>query len=488
MFFPGQHKYRMQWLAGVTAFMLCGIIALQVYWLITSYRQQRSRFTADIENAVVASMVKMQLESEMFSPQAGIMEDSLMGQLSRLTGQPVNRKTHIARSTTIISLNDSGMMETSRSSGVFNLVAGQAIPSGSVTVLDDSLLRETGRQHYLARCYKTMEQQMADRDIHMHFELALLDRKDHVITATCAPAAFEKMPLLSSSMQIGLMSGYRLQAAFPNANLLLLRRMLWLLVLSILLIALVIISFSYLVLHFFRHKKISDIRNDFMNNMTHELKTPISSVSVAIELMRDKRFPLTEVAREEYLDIAQGELKRLHMLVEKVLKMAAFERSEIRISPESFGAKDWIDDVINSFRPMTDAAGAEVTVTVQPLQLRLFADRVHLTNVLQNLLENALKYNDKSQPRIKISVQELIGKIQIEVTDNGKGIPAAYLDKVFDKFFRVPTGDRHDQAGYGLGLSYVQAVILLHKGTIQVQSKPGAGSTFIIQLPLKPIA
>jgi two-component system phosphate regulon sensor histidine kinase PhoR len=461
---------------------------LQVYWLLSSYRQQRNRFAADTENALVATLVRIQLADGIDLPGMLVSGDSMLQQqLASLSGRGGNGNSQVSSTMTIISRTDRGTVrQTSSERHIINVLNGRQLPAGAVNA--DPMATEEARRIYLEHFRKDLREELNSRDIQLPYELALVNEYGGIVTATCDTTAFAHIPVQSAGTHTGLGNGILLRAAFPNANIWLLRRMMWLLVVTVVLLLLVAVSFAYLVWHFFRQKRMSDIRNDFMNNMTHELKTPISSVSVAIELLRDQRYPLTEPAREEYLDIAQRELKRLNLLVEKVLKMAAFERSEIRVVPEHFDAAAWLADVTGSFRPMTDAAQAKVSVAVTPPGLQLFADKVHLTNVLQNLLENALKYNDKEQPEIHIAVQGLADKMQLMVTDNGQGIPAAYIDKVFDKFFRVPAGDRHDQKGYGLGLSYVQAVVQLHQGTVRVQSKTGTGSTFIVELPLNPVA
>jgi signal transduction histidine kinase len=234
---------------------------------------------------------------------------------------------------------------------------------------------------------------------------------------------------------------------------------------------------------FFKQKRMADIRNDFLNNMTHELKTPISSVAIALEMIQDERHKLSDEKKRDYARIAQGELKRLTLLVEKVLKMAAFDKGEIQIKREHFQASSWLQDILASMRPVFETAGAQVNISVDPEALQLYADKTHITNILTNLVENALKYNDKPEPVINIAIGEEGNDTVLSVTDNGRGIPAAYVSKVLDKFFRVPAGDQHDIKGYGLGLSYVKAAVELHGGTIAVKSALGQGSTFTIHLP-----
>ncbi len=171
------------------------------------------------------------------------------------------------------------------------------------------------------------------------------------------------------------------------------------------------------------------------------------------------------------------------MLVESVLNMASFEQSGIRLSKEPVLVMQLLKDFQSGLAPVLARSNARLSVQVIPEMTTLFVDKAHFTNVLQNMTENALKYNDKPIPVISIIIRGEETESRISITDNGRGIPARYVDKIFDKFFRVPSGDRHDTKGYGLGLSYVRNVVELHRGSIVVQSVPGEGSTFTIQIP-----
>jgi signal transduction histidine kinase len=190
-------------------------------------------------------------------------------------------------------------------------------------------------------------------------------------------------------------------------------------------------------------------------------------------------------AKEEYFKIAGNELKRLTMLVDKVLRMAAFEKMEVKVNKEKLQARKWIAEVVDSVKPLAEAGKAAITIDIQPEDLSLFADKNHISSVLQNLLENAIKYadNKKPLPEINITAREADGNFYLKVKDNGIGIATQYQGKVFDKFFRVPTGDQHDTKGYGLGLSYVKEIVKLHQGSVILESEPGSGTVFTVTIP-----
>lgn len=250
---------------------------------------------------------------------------------------------------------------------------------------------------------------------------------------------------------------------------------------SLLLVGITIASFVLLYRNMMQQKRLADLKNEFISNITHELKTPIATVGVAIEAL--KSFNAIDDPRrtKEYLDISQNELQRLNLLVDKVLKLSMFEKKEIELKYEVLNLADVVDEVVASMRLQTEKYRATVTVNTEG-DCTLQADRLHLLSVVFNLLDNALKYGKENQA-IQISLEEKENSIELKVADNGIGIPAEYKDKVFDKFFRIPHGDTHDAKGYGLGLSYVAHVVKKHKGTITVESGTGTGATFIINLP-----
>jgi two-component system phosphate regulon sensor histidine kinase PhoR len=202
---------------------------------------------------------------------------------------------------------------------------------------------------------------------------------------------------------------------------------------------------------------------------------------VAIEAMRSFIASMDAQRTKEYLDISAYELQRLSLLVDKVLKLSMFENKEIDLKYEPLDMKALITEVTASMRLQCEKHHAVVTTSVQG-DTMLEGDRLHLVSVIYNLLDNALKYGNGS-PKIEVAVNGNSSKIVLAVTDNGIGIPAEYKDKIFEKFFRVPTGNLHNAKGYGLGLSYVSHVVKKHGGTITAESAEGAGSKFIITLP-----
>jgi two-component system phosphate regulon sensor histidine kinase PhoR len=251
--------------------------------------------------------------------------------------------------------------------------------------------------------------------------------------------------------------------------------------LSLLLIALTSFTFVLLYRNLMKQRRLTQFKNDLISNITHELKTPIATVSVAIEALKNFHAMDDPRRTEEYLDISNSELQRLSLLVDKVLRLSMFEKHQVELKMERFDLKQLVEEVISSMRLQFEKVKARVQLQADE-DASIEADRLHITSVIFNLLDNAMKYG-KANLEITVSIKRNDAGLQLIVSDNGIGIPAAYRKKVFDKFFRVPSGDTHNVKGYGLGLSYVAYVVERHRGKIEVVSEPGEGSSFIIQLP-----
>ncbi|HTI11693.1 MAG TPA: HAMP domain-containing sensor histidine kinase [Puia sp.] len=251
---------------------------------------------------------------------------------------------------------------------------------------------------------------------------------------------------------------------------------------SLVLVSLTTLSFLWLYRNWQQQRKLTELKNDFISNITHELKTPIATVSVAVEALKNFSALQDPLRTAEYLDISAHELQRLSLLVDKVLKLSLFERQEIELKKEEFDLKMLVEEVTASMRLQFEKSQAKLTLGAQGSDFQLKADKLHITSVIFNLLDNALKYS-RIDPAIQIEVGAEPELLTLSVTDNGVGIPLAYRHRIFEKFFRVPTGDRHNVKGYGLGLSYVSYVLQRQGGRISVDSEEGIGSRFIVKIP-----
>lgn len=250
---------------------------------------------------------------------------------------------------------------------------------------------------------------------------------------------------------------------------------------SVFLLSLTIVSFILIYRYIVREKKLAMLKDDFINNVTHELKTPIATVSVAIEAMKNFNAMDDAGRTREYLDISSGELQRLSLLVDKVLKLSMFDSKEMVMTLERIDLKHLVDEAVNSLRLQIEKNNAALKIHSEG-EFFVTGDRLHLQSVIFNLLDNALKYRSE-KPNITIRLKKLTGKIFLTVIDNGIGIAPEYKGRIFEKFFRVPSGDVRNTNGYGLGLNYVQHVVDNLNGEIHVESKLAQGSSFTVILP-----
>jgi len=288
--------------------------------------------------------------------------------------------------------------------------------------------------------------------------------------------------LATSAVPTTIPFGSTYTAVFSDYEGFLLKKILPQSLFSFFLLAITGLAFGAIYQNLRQQRRLTELKNDFISNVTHELKTPIATVSVAIEALQNFGVSQNPEQTKEYLGISKSELNRLTLLVDKVLKMATFEQHGLTLSPETVDWDELIQSVLNSMKLQFEKYGAKVDFDKIGSSFLLSADKIHLTNVVYNLLDNALKYTE-TRPKIALVLQETDAELRLSVKDNGIGIQSEFLTKIFDKFFRVPTGDTHDVKGYGLGLSYVSSVVKQHHGRIEVESEVGKGSIFTLIIP-----
>ncbi len=292
---------------------------------------------------------------------------------------------------------------------------------------------------------------------------------------------FGKRKLVSSSYT-DMLSGESYALEYDSYQLFLVKKMIPEMLFSIFLFSCIALAFYVVYQSLQKQRKLTQLKNDFVSNVTHELKTPITTVGVAIEALSDFEVLKNPERTKEYLDISKHELNRLSILVDKVLKMSLFEKKEPELKLEPLDINTLIQDILDTMKLQFEKLNAKVSFHPLEKGANLSGDKIHLTSVLYNLIDNALKYSS-GQPEIKIDLNNSNDQIKLSIADKGIGIASEYKTKVFEKFFRVSTGDRHNIKGYGLGLSYVASVVKKHNGNIEIESKPGSGTTFNIFLP-----
>jgi two-component system phosphate regulon sensor histidine kinase PhoR len=271
---------------------------------------------------------------------------------------------------------------------------------------------------------------------------------------------------------------------FPNKTAILMNNASLMLFSSAALLLVLISSFAYTILTILRQKKLSEMKTDFINNMTHEFKTPVATIMIASESLKDPEITEDKGRVKRLADIIYDENIRLGEHIERVLNVAKIDKGDLELEMESIDANDLIDGVVGSMGLQLNKKAAEIKLNLDAKDALIFGDELHLSNVIFNLLDNAIKYCDKD-PHIEISTRNKNNSLYIDIVDNGIGMSKDQLSRVFDQFYRVPTGNLHDVKGFGLGLSYVYDIIKRMDGTIKVKSELNKGTEFEIVLPLK---
>jgi two-component system phosphate regulon sensor histidine kinase PhoR len=269
---------------------------------------------------------------------------------------------------------------------------------------------------------------------------------------------------------------------FPNERGYIFRSMWGMLLLSAFFILTIILLFYYSISTIYRQKKLSEVKNDFINNMTHELKTPISTISLACEVLGDADIAKTKERTDRYVSMIKEENKRLQVLVENVLQSAVLDKGNFKLKPGPVNVHDLIHQAVGSVKLAVDKKGGQIFTDLHATDDRIIADRTHVQNVIYNLLDNAVKYTP-GVPEIRIITKDAPNAFEFIIKDNGIGISRENSRRIFEKLYRVPTGNVHDVKGFGLGLSYVKAIVDKHGGQVWVESEPGNGSEFHVRLP-----
>ena len=246
-----------------------------------------------------------------------------------------------------------------------------------------------------------------------------------------------------------------------------------------------LITFIFTIVLIFRQKRYTEIKNDFINNMTHELKTPIASISLAAQMMSDPSVPKSEQMTKHLGGVIADESKRLRFLVEKVLQMSMFDKKSVVFKKKQLDLNEMVENIASTFTLRVENTGGKIYTQIEAVDSAIYVDEVHFQNTITNLMDNAVKYRKPEEPLdIYIRTWNDHDRLLLSIRDTGQGIKKENVRKIFDKFYRVHTGNKHDVKGFGLGLAYVKKIIDLHQGEIKCESDLGKGTKFTISLPI----
>lgn len=504
---------------------ILGIFAFQAYWLYNSYKLRLEEFNKDINDALRTAVYNKQfMDAGRFigrrypSMSAGFalrgkpavfMKDSVFLRKARpmggLTVVADSMRGTVAARTMPVGGEAVFMEAEPYNDTIAPRHFQRVIHSTNATTLNiqirdrdtayrfyaDSLSRQISDMLILNKFYKekfsvkkvdsVYREELLSRGITVPYKLDTFRvkeddfRKDTIIFLE-APVNL----LQTAQIPFNPFSDILVRASFSNPVQRILGQMIGPLLSTAILLLLTVLCFIYMLRTILKQKKLSEVKNDFINNMTHELKTPIATVSAAVEAMQNFNALNDQQKTQKYLSISRQELTRLSDLVEKVLNIAAEEKDDFELYREETDLNDLISHIITNHRLKANKK-VDFTYTILS-DAMVKVDKTHLSNALNNLVDNAIKYSGEPA-EITIQVSRLQDRLKIVVKDNGIGIPHNYQDSIFEKFFRVPTGNLHNVKGFGLGLSYVKKIVEKHGGFIRVKSEPDRGSEFLLEIP-----
>jgi two-component system, OmpR family, phosphate regulon sensor histidine kinase PhoR len=480
---------------------IMGLAAFQVVWLQNSFREEKQALT--VNTNILFRETARQCEAARFKMDSNIQvrtgsRGDLAGTftaIARRMRDSANTKPQ-AKGAVVLAikteeLNSQNGAVTQNSDNTIAILEKDSLPPANTITIKEHFADPREGEGAVIRILKSLESQndtVTIKELREKYQAALAKQKINVpftITRTALEKSrdmFRFKAEASNEVTMGFAHPISFRLILNDTATYLLKKLLPQLLVSLILLGVTVLSFWILYRNLAEQRRLNQLKNDFIGNITHELKTPIATVSVALEAMRNFDVLKDQEKTKGYLDISSSELQRLNLLVDKVLKLSMFENSEIRLQKTEFDIRKLVEEVAESMKLQLEHQGAKLFITTSGDRFTLEADRLHLSSVVYNLVDNALKYGG-SKPSIEIELISHANFLEMSVSDKGIGIAAAYRQKIFDKFFRVPTGNVHNIKGYGLGLSYVNYILLRHHGSIEVESELGKGSTFIVKLP-----
>jgi two-component system phosphate regulon sensor histidine kinase PhoR len=336
------------------------------------------------------------------------------------------------------------------------------------------------------------------KNVQFEFGIASFDRMSNPVFEKASPGfltAFEDTNNYSTNYGLEALSGTAgenlsvnemLFVVIPDIKSLALRSLLWRIIMSVFFTLIILAAFFLTVRTMLKQKKLAEIKNDFINNMTHEFKTPIATISLAVDAMRNEKVIQDRGKMSYFSGIIKEENQRMNRQVETILKASQLEKQEVDLNLKPVHVHEVIQDVVDNFTLQLEEKKGKVELQLNAQTDLVNADEVHFSNLVNNLVENAVKYaKDDVPPQIKLSTQSNGKHFTMRIEDNGIGMNKDTVKRIFEKFFRAHTGNVHNVKGFGLGLSYVKTMVEAHDGDIKAESTLGKGSTFTIDLPLK---
>ena len=489
-------------LIAITTVALVGLVVFQVYWINQSVQASRRQFEQQVYaalNTVVSQLEQQEAYWYAYrsvgpveaAPPAGRAEVAPQSPnplwrdqrsvVYRRGGQEVRRQTEIV----ISRLDSTHISQQWQEAGQQHKLENKVgmLENALQQLIEDN--RPVQSRINAQQLPYLLDEALANRGINLPYQYAVVDARQDSVLLASTPSFFQKF---DTDASVALFpndfspSNTFLTLEFPQQDWFLLRQIWLTLLASLLFTGIVIFCFVYAINTILKQKKLSEMKTDFINNMTHEFKTPISTVALAVEALQDQQVAQHPEFLARYLGIIREENARLGSQVEKVLQIATLDKKDFQLTLEPLNLHEIIQKAAASILPVVQKREGKMTQRLNATQPIVSADRHHLTNIITNLIDNANKYSPES-PVITIRTEDDAQGITLSVTDRGMGMSKEELGRVFEKFYRVPTGNRHDVKGFGLGLSYVKSMVEAHQGRVLATSTLGKGSTFTVYLP-----
>lgn len=512
----------------IVALAMIGLVASQVYWINSAVEQRTARFNQEVRLAMINAtqrLERMEMLHNMKMEELLEWEDEQQGNSQYFNFKhDTTIKTNGGQVTIRVEQNGTNDTTINIDLGHINVSHSNHVRREEVTV-EHRVRRQNGEivisqdvfNDRVKRKMKHMDkllgglfnvryhrninervpfgkldtivkEELTARGIETEFDLGVFNlfNQPIMLNEHSTKAAYQN--LANSRYQVRLFPNDLVQESnflklyFPKQRTYVLQTMWAMLSTSGILILIIIGVFWFTISAILRQKKVSEIKNDFINNMTHELKTPIATIGLACEALTDKDLKRSDTMVDNFVGMIKDENRRLGTLVENVLKSAVLEKGDFKLKIQSVDIVKLVQDVIHGMEIQAKNKGGHISFDNSVENGLIDLDPMHMTNVIYNLVDNAIKYTPK-EPEISINLTPVEGGVKITVKDNGIGISAENQKKIFDKLYRVPTGNVHNVKGFGLGLSYVKAIVDKHSGKIEVQSVPGEGSTITVTIP-----
>jgi len=496
----------------VILFSLIGLIIIQVYWIIASYKIKEKNFNYQITKSLEASIKQLETQETIFEISNEVYcftekKDSVLyhslQQFNKNAEKYKNAEQTIANRSSIIFSGESAInsdsiniskTDSAKTENIFAKVPTQDIKKilknqvNNKTLFVEKIVNRlmNYNENILQRLekinlHKILLQNLREHGIDIHFEYAIISKDSCV---------FQTDPFNINSCRVytqklfpnDIYAENYIKLYIPNRTQFIIQSMTPIILIASLLTLLIIgvVTFNFYII--IRQKKISDIKNDFVNNLTHELKTPIATIALTGQMLEDEEIQSSTENIRRFAHIINQESDRLSQQVEKVLQLAMLDKGEIKLKEKLFDFNNLINKTSETFSLKVKEFDGEFNINLEEKELLFWGDETHWENVINNLLDNALKYK-KDKPIIQISSEIENETIKISIKDNGIGIDKKNLSHIFDRFYRVEKGNIHNVKGFGLGLSYVKKIVDLYQGEIKVNSELNKGTTFIIYLP-----